>query len=1130
MILKHSRIFSLIIILLSAQLSWAGSITPAANLPTYYSGVNGKSGATLWSAVHTVAAEGFSGLSYTGLWTAYYITDTIPGSTTQIIDMYGGCTFTSSNQDKGSGGTTECDKYNREHSIPKSWFGGSTADASPGTDLFHVVPADKLVNNKRSDNAFGEVETAEYTSSIGSKLGTPKAIAISKTMLYSGKDTTVNCSTSKVFEPIDDYKGDFARGYFGTLLKWTDYSNKFTTGDGAAMFSDSYTAAGHWGLTPYGIALLMKWHRQDPVSLKEIQRNNKVQLEQGNRNPFIDYPDLAEYIWGSHAGETFYLASSTATYTDAYIATAKTGLYGEDDDTPTLTVSSSSLTVDPVAVNGTSTKTFTVTGANLTGNITITRTSGSGFFTVSPSPITSGYNGSNIITVTYHPTSTGDHTATFTIASTGATSKTVTVSGTCTTVYNVTWRADDGSNPYHSNTAASGSKPTLPSENPDDCSTSRVFMGWTDDSDYSGDGSDLFTDSEDAPPITSTTTFYAVYADKSTSGSGARSLSKATSISAGDSVVFVCENATMELTSFTTSSTLYGVGTSYSGTPAGTFGFKVVAGYSSGTYAFQRGSDYLYWTSSNTLTTNSTLSANTSWNVSISSGNATITNSNTSTRQIVWNVNSPRFATYNSPSIGNSYYNIQLYKISGGTTTTYSNYSTQCSACTPVAATASYAHSSRTTTCGGTVSNAFTTNSNATVSYSSNNTSVATVASDGTVTPVGQGSATITATVPANTCFTGGASASFTLTVNRNTGTASFNTPTTTVNKDALVTNLVTTNSDGAVTYSSSNTSVATVNASGVVTGISAGTAIITANVAQSTCYTAASANYTITVYDFKANAATDVTCESFTANWNTSGAASYSLDVYQGTTSSTTVNRDTTWLNESFASSSQGEFTIDNKSMDSHLSYVWATTASYGMKGSANISGTAYAAESWLISPVLDLTNATSAKLTFDHTTYAASSTDDLDYLLVYVSSDGGSHWTNLTIPTWPSKRWTFVSSGEIDLTTYASSNVKIAFCYKSTSTYAGTWEVKNVVLTGKYDKTISTSSVEHVSGYPKNVSGTSASVTGLDASTTYKYTVTPQGGSASNEIEVTTPACSCTATITVQSPDDTMGTVTIE
>ena len=74
------------------------------------------------------------------------------------------------------------------------------------------------------------------------------------------------------------------------------------------MFSGQYTEAGHWGLTEYGLALLIKWHRADPVSRKEIDRNNGIQTTQGNRNPFIDYPYLVEYIWGEHAGETLSLS------------------------------------------------------------------------------------------------------------------------------------------------------------------------------------------------------------------------------------------------------------------------------------------------------------------------------------------------------------------------------------------------------------------------------------------------------------------------------------------------------------------------------------------------------------------------------------------------------------------------------------------------------------------------------------------------------------------------------------------------------------------------------------------------------------------------------------------------------
>lgn len=77
-----------------------------------------------------------------------------------------------------------------------------------------------------------------------------------------------------------------------------------TQAEGAKFFKSSFTAATNYGLTAYGVALLMKWHREDPVSQKEIDRNNGIQATQGNRNPFIDYPYLAEYIWGEHAGET----------------------------------------------------------------------------------------------------------------------------------------------------------------------------------------------------------------------------------------------------------------------------------------------------------------------------------------------------------------------------------------------------------------------------------------------------------------------------------------------------------------------------------------------------------------------------------------------------------------------------------------------------------------------------------------------------------------------------------------------------------------------------------------------------------------------------------------------------------
>ena len=291
----------------------AKTVTPAASLPAYYEDLQGKSGKSLFDAVHVVAKVGYSSLSYKGLWTAYKTTDVRDNG--RIWDMYSDCSWTVGSDQCGSY-NNECDCYNREHSIPKSWFGGS--ESGPGCDIFHVVPTDGWVNNKRSNYAFGEVSSASYTYD-GAKLGSAKNITITGGNTIAGNaGASISCSGT-VFEPRDEYKGDFARGYFGTMIKWAngDYQ-AFTTGDGSKIFSSNYST-GAFGLTKYGVALLMKWHRQDPVSQKEVDRNNGIQQTQGNRNPFIDYPYLAEYIWGEKAGETLNLADLITAYDSRFV-------------------------------------------------------------------------------------------------------------------------------------------------------------------------------------------------------------------------------------------------------------------------------------------------------------------------------------------------------------------------------------------------------------------------------------------------------------------------------------------------------------------------------------------------------------------------------------------------------------------------------------------------------------------------------------------------------------------------------------------------------------------------------------------------------------------------------------------
>ena len=290
----------------------AKTVTPAASLPAYYEAIDGKSGKSLFDAVQKVTKTGYSSLGYDGLWAAYKYTDLYDNG--YVWDMYSDCTWKSINSNHCGNYSDECDCYNREHSIPKSWYGGTTS--GPGCDIFHLVPTDGKVNGIRSNYPFGEVGSADYNKH-GNKRGSAKSITITGGNTIAGNTGTTVSASGTVFEPRDEYKGDFARGYMGALLRWAG-EKAFTDGNGGKTFTTNYST-GSFGLTKYGVALLMKWHRQDPVSQKEVDRNNGIQQTQGNRNPFIDYPYLAEYIWGEKAGETLDLDDLITAYDSRFV-------------------------------------------------------------------------------------------------------------------------------------------------------------------------------------------------------------------------------------------------------------------------------------------------------------------------------------------------------------------------------------------------------------------------------------------------------------------------------------------------------------------------------------------------------------------------------------------------------------------------------------------------------------------------------------------------------------------------------------------------------------------------------------------------------------------------------------------
>ena len=288
-----------------AQMMFAASVTPAAQIPDYWSSIDGKSGSELWSAVSSRTNYGYSSIGYKGLYTAYLKTDVYPadsvGKAGKIWDMYGECVFAPSNTCGSYKGV--CDCYNREHSIPQSWWGGGTAGI--GNDIFHVLPTDGKVNGVRSNYEYGEVSGG--TNWVGNMFGSAGSWSTDRATIASTAGESVK-GVGQVFEPKQQYKGDIARGLLGTIVKWQQ--SNITTGN--TFFSGTYTASGYYGLSKKAVVLLMKWHREDPVSQKEIDRNNGIQQTQGNRNPFIDYPYLAEYIWGEHAGESLDLSQLMA--------------------------------------------------------------------------------------------------------------------------------------------------------------------------------------------------------------------------------------------------------------------------------------------------------------------------------------------------------------------------------------------------------------------------------------------------------------------------------------------------------------------------------------------------------------------------------------------------------------------------------------------------------------------------------------------------------------------------------------------------------------------------------------------------------------------------------------------------
>ncbi len=285
-----------------AQISWAGDVQPSTTLTTYYVAIDGTStnaNDDLRKTLCTVISTGYVSIGYSSLQSQMYAassnpTDFVNGTNKTMEDIYSSKPYVSS--DNGSSASTCGTGWNKEHTVPQSWFNEQSPMKS---DAFHVYPTDIKMNSVRSNYPYGENNAAKGCASWGyGSLGTSTFPG------YSGT----------VFDPGEggehgSYKGDLARTYFYMATRYR--TTNFTNGSGSTSFTYSGGVA---DLTPYMRDLMLKWHREDPVSEKELKRNNAVYAHQHNRNPFIDYPELVEYIWGTKAGQTVVLATLVSAY------------------------------------------------------------------------------------------------------------------------------------------------------------------------------------------------------------------------------------------------------------------------------------------------------------------------------------------------------------------------------------------------------------------------------------------------------------------------------------------------------------------------------------------------------------------------------------------------------------------------------------------------------------------------------------------------------------------------------------------------------------------------------------------------------------------------------------------------
>lgn len=378
----------------------------------YYSSADGKRDAALKTALHDIISAnpvryGFgSGAHHT--WEGFYYTDRRDDNS--VWDMY-------SNQTRYFGEyCSSIEGIDIEHTFPKSWWGGSVNDGYK--DLHLLTPADYSANRSKSNNAMGVVTVAGFDNG---------SFKVGKNPEYGD---------FKVFEPADEYKGDFARIFFYVATCYEDYEWVLDN----TKYGSYYALANNYlTFQPWLIDILLQWHRQDPVSEKERARMEEVYKIQGNRNPYIEYPCLVEYIWGDRKGQAAEFAQLVNTSSDERydVLNDQSGCQCVITE-PTLVRPLPNSVIEypeasryeQVSVN------IRIYTAQISEelNLSISGADAGSFTLMNKTVSAQNANKGTSVEVVFNPTTLGTHTAQLNISSSEI-DATVTLEGLCTTVF-----------------------------------------------------------------------------------------------------------------------------------------------------------------------------------------------------------------------------------------------------------------------------------------------------------------------------------------------------------------------------------------------------------------------------------------------------------------------------------------------------------------------------------------------------------------------------------------------------------------------------------------------------------------------------------------------------------------------